>query len=179
MEAEARHWPTEGIVRVPYWIYSDRDLYEEEQERIFRGPTWTFLCLEAELPGPNTYRTSTLGAMPVVVTRDKDGKLNAFENRCAHRGSLLVLNDRGEAKDIVCVYHNWSYDLAGNLTAVAFRKGHGRQGRHAGGMPAGDARPAQAAHRDAQRPRVRHAVARYAAARGLSRPDDHGSASAG
>ncbi len=61
--------------------------------------------------------------MPVVVTRDKDGKLNAFENRCAHRGSLLVLNERGEAKDIICVYHNWSYDLAGNLTAVAFRHG--------------------------------------------------------
>ena len=52
IEAEARHWPAEGIVRVPYWIYSDRDLYEEEQERIFRGPTWTFLCLEAELPVP-------------------------------------------------------------------------------------------------------------------------------
>ena len=132
MEAEARHWPAEGIVRVPYWIYSDRDLYEEEQARIFRGPTWTFLCLEAELPGPNTYRTSTLGAMPVVVTRDKDGALHAFENRCAHRGSLLVLNDRGEAKDIVCVYHNWSYDLAGNLTAVAFRRGIGGKG----GMPA-------------------------------------------
>jgi phenylpropionate dioxygenase-like ring-hydroxylating dioxygenase large terminal subunit len=127
-----RPWPAEGVVRVPYWIYSDRDIYEEEQERIFRGATWSFLCLEAELPAPNTYRTSNLGDMQVVVTRDNDGKLNAFENRCAHRGSLLVINDRGEARDITCVYHNWSYDLAGNLTGVAFRRGL----RGKGGMPA-------------------------------------------
>ena len=74
--------------------------------------------------------------MPVVVTRDADGRLNAFENRCAHRGSLLCINERGEARDITCVYHNWSYDLAGNLTGVAFRKGMGGKG----GMPP-DAKP--------------------------------------
>src|SRR5437667_1313779 len=134
--AERRRWPAEGLTRVPYWVYSDRDVYEEEQARIFRGPTWNFLCLEAELPNPNTYRRSGLGAMPVVVTRDRDGMLHAFENRCAHRGSLLVLNECGEARDIVCVYHNWSYDLCGNLTGVAFRKGL----RGKGGMPP-EARP--------------------------------------
>ncbi len=130
--ATSRHWPAEGLTRVPYWVYSDRDLYREEQARIFLGATWNFLCLEAELPGPGSYRRSSLGAMSVVVTRDHDGKLNAFENRCAHRGSLLVLDERGETRDIICVYHNWSYDLAGNLTGVAFRKGLGGKG----GMPA-------------------------------------------
>src|SRR5580700_3781166 len=74
--AERRRWPAEGLTRVPYWVYSDRDVYEEEQARIFRGPTWSFLCLEAELPNPNTYRRSGLGAMPVVVTRDRDGTLH-------------------------------------------------------------------------------------------------------
>jgi phenylpropionate dioxygenase-like ring-hydroxylating dioxygenase large terminal subunit len=136
MSTVARQWPAEGLIRVPYWVYSDRDIYEAEQERIFRGATWHFLCLEAELPRPGTYRRSNVGAMPVVVTRDAQGALHAFENRCAHRGSLLVLNDSGDAKDIICVYHNWSYDLCGNLTGVAFRKGVAGKG----GMPA-DARP--------------------------------------
>jgi len=131
-----RQWPAEGLTRVPYWVYSDRGIYAAEQLRIFQGATWNFLCLEAELPKPNSYRRSNLGAMPVVVTRGQDGALNAFENRCAHRGSLLVLNESGDAKDIICVYHNWSYDLCGNLTGVAFRKGIGGKG----GMPA-DARP--------------------------------------
>ncbi len=134
--AAARQWPADGLKRVPYWVYSDRDLYEAEQERIFHGPTWNFLCLEAELPGPNTYRRSNLGEMSVVVARDKDGAIRAFENRCAHRGSLLCLHERGEAKEIVCVYHNWTYDLAGNLTGVAFRRGLGGKG----GMPP-DAKP--------------------------------------
>jgi phenylpropionate dioxygenase-like ring-hydroxylating dioxygenase large terminal subunit len=126
-----RQWPAQGLARVPYWVYSDRDLYAQEQERVFRGTTWSFLCLEAELPGPNTYCRSSLGEMPVVVARDKDGAIHAFENRCAHRGSLLCLNERGAAKEIVCVYHNWTYDLAGNLTGVAFRRGLGGKG----GMP--------------------------------------------
>src|ERR1700730_15164770 len=134
--ATARQWPAEGLTRVPYWVYSDQATYDAEQQRIFRGATWNFLCLEAELPGPNTLLTSNLGAMPVVVTRDGEDKLHAFENRCAHRGSLLCLNERGAGKEIVCVYHNWTYDLAGNLTGVAFRRGVGGKG----GMPP-DAKP--------------------------------------
>jgi phenylpropionate dioxygenase-like ring-hydroxylating dioxygenase large terminal subunit len=138
MNIHERHWPAEGLTRIPYWIYSDRDLYADEQARIYRGDTWTFLCLEAELPRPNTFRTANLGDMPVVVTRDKDGAIHAFENRCAHRGSLLCLKERGEAREIVCVYHNWTYDLTGKLTGVAFRRGVGGKG----GMPA-DCKPDQ------------------------------------
>jgi len=136
MNIHERAWPAEGLTRIPYWIYSDRDVYAEEQANIFRGDTWIFLCLEAELPRPNTYRTSNLGDMPVVVTRDQDGAIHAFENRCAHRGSLLCLKQRGEAREIACVYHNWTYDLTGRLTGVAFRRGVGGKG----GMPA-DSRP--------------------------------------
>ena len=137
-----RRWPAEGLTRVPYWVYSDPDIYAREQERIFRGPVWSFLCLEAELPQPETFRRSHLGAMPVVVTRDRDGVLHAFENRCAHRGALIVLAESGEARDLACVYHNWTYDLAGNLTGVAFRKGLAGKG----GMPA-ECRPEQHAPR--------------------------------
>ncbi len=136
MNIHDRGWPSEGLTRIPYWLYSDRDVYAEEQARIFRGDVWTFLCLEAELPRPDTFRTSNLGDMPVVVTRDRDGVIHAFENRCAHRGSLLCLKERGEAREIVCVYHNWTYDLSGKLTGVAFRRGVGGKG----GMPA-DSRP--------------------------------------
>src|SRR5262245_21355779 len=98
---ETRQWPAEGLTRVPYWLYNDADILHHEQQRIFQGPTWNFLRFEVELPGPETYRRANLGAMPVVVTRDQAGALHAFENRCAHRGSLLVLNERGRARDVV------------------------------------------------------------------------------
>jgi anthranilate 1,2-dioxygenase large subunit/terephthalate 1,2-dioxygenase oxygenase component alpha subunit len=135
--AGARGWPAEGLTRVPYWVYSDHGLRDREQTRIFCGNTWSFLCLEAELPAANTYRRSHLGSMPVVVTRDGGGQLHGFENRCAHRGSLLVLDESGSAREIVCVYHNWSYDLRGDLTGVAFRRGLAGKG----GMPRCNAAP--------------------------------------
>ena len=52
-------------------------------------------------------------------------------NRCAHKGALVCLQERGNAKSLTCVYHSWSYDLAGRLQSVAFR--HGVRGK--GGMP--------------------------------------------
>jgi len=129
--ANIKTWPSDSLTRVPYWVYADQSLYDLEMERIFRGDTWSFLCLEAELPRPNTFRRSHLGDMSVVVTRDAEGKVHAFENRCAHRGALLCHKDRGDAKEIACVYHNWTYDLCGKLTGVAFRRGIGGKG----GMP--------------------------------------------
>ena len=46
------------------------------------------------------------------------------------------MQPRGTAERFSCIYHNWTYDHAGNLTSVAFRKGIGGKG----GMPA-DANP--------------------------------------
>ena len=128
-----RTWPAEGATRVPYWVYQDEDLYREEQAKIWRGDTWNYLCLEAELPEPKSFITTFVGDMPVVVTRDANGKLNAWENRCAHRGALVCMQPRGKAERFSCIYHNWTYDHAGNLTNVAFRKGIGGKG----GMPEG------------------------------------------
>jgi len=131
-----RSWPAEGVTRVPYWVYQDPEIYREEQEKIFRGPAWSYLCLEAELPQPKSFVTTFVGEMPVVVTRDASGALHAWENRCAHRGALVCMQARGSAERFSCIYHNWTYDHAGNLTSVAFRKGIAGKG----GMPA-DAKP--------------------------------------
>ena len=131
-----RSWPAEGLTRVPYWVYQDEAVYREEQERIWRGPTWNYLCLEAELAQPQSFLTTFVGDMPVVVTRDAKGDLHAWENRCAHRGALICMQARGRAERFACIYHNWVYDHAGNLTTVAFRRGIAGKG----GMP-DDARP--------------------------------------
>jgi phenylpropionate dioxygenase-like ring-hydroxylating dioxygenase large terminal subunit len=126
-------WPEEGYRRAPLRVFHDAEIYAREQERIFRGPVWHFLALEAELPDPACFKRSFIGDTPVVVTRAEDGALGGFVNRCAHRGSLLCLEQQGQARDgFTCVYHAWSYDLAGNLKSAAFRHGIGGQG----GLPA-------------------------------------------
>ena len=120
------------VTRVPYWVYTDPDLPKSEQELVFEGPVWNFLCLEQEIAEPGDWRATRVGRLPVVAVRDADGTIAAFENRCAHRGALICLDDAGKAaKDFQCVYHAWRYDLRGNLRSVAFQRGvNGR-----GGMP--------------------------------------------
>lgn len=120
------------LTRVSYNLYQDRGIYERELERLFGGPCWNYLCLEAEIPQPGDYRTTFIGETPVIVARDASGSIGAFENRCAHRGALLCLADDGKAKAFTCVYHAWTYDLHGTLIGVAFRNGVNGKG----GMPA-------------------------------------------
>ena len=125
-------WPAEGLTRVPYWVFQREDVYAAEQARLFQGPIWSFLCLETEVANPGDFRATSIGDAPIVVARGQDGTLNAFENRCSHRGALICLEEHGKGKkDFSCVYHGWSYDLAGNLTGVAFK--NGMKGK--GGMP--------------------------------------------
>ena len=120
-------WPA-GLTRVPYWVYRDPEVARDEQARLFEGPAWHFLCLEIDLPEVGDYRTTMVGAMPVVVARAEDGAIVAFENRCAHRGALICFEDGGRVKDFHCVYHAWRYDLRGNLCSVAFQRGVGGKG---------------------------------------------------
>ena len=124
-------WPRNDYSRVPYRYYHDEALYQEELERIFRGPTWSYLCLEAEIPKPGDYRTTLVGETPVVVTRKDDGVVAAFVNRCGHRGAIVRREAFGNAKEHICVYHRWSYAQDGSLTGVPFRRGVGGKG----GMP--------------------------------------------
>jgi len=125
-------WPKEGYHRVPYRVFHDPEIYAREQERIFRGPVWNYLGLEAEVPDPGDFRTTYVGATPVVLTRAEDGRLHAFSNRCAHRGSLVCLEASGKKRDgFTCVYHAWRFDMEGSLRSVAFRRGV----RGEGGLP--------------------------------------------
>lgn len=130
--AEAGYvWPAEGLTRIPDWVYTSEAIYRRELERIFGGRTWNYVGLEAEIPKPGDYRRSYVGTTPVVVARGGDGAVNVFENRCAHRGAEFCRELRGHASELICPYHQWTYDLAGNLTAVPFRRGL----KKLGGMP--------------------------------------------
>ncbi|MGD0434246.1 MAG: Rieske 2Fe-2S domain-containing protein, partial [Acetobacteraceae bacterium] len=126
-----RIWPA-GLTRVPFWTYKDPDVLAREQKLLFEGPVWNYLCLETEIPNAGDWRATYVGEMPVVVARDYDGGIVAFENRCAHRGALICLDDGGNAREFQCVYHAWRDDLRGNLRSIAFQRGVNGKG----GMPA-------------------------------------------
>ena len=113
---------------IPYTVYSDEEIYQHEQKHLFQGKAWHFLGLDIELPNPGDYKTMPVGDISVIVVRDTNGTLNAMVNRCAHRGNLVCVEDHGNLDCLTCVYHNWTYDLRGKLTGVAFGRGVRGQG---------------------------------------------------
>jgi anthranilate 1,2-dioxygenase large subunit/terephthalate 1,2-dioxygenase oxygenase component alpha subunit len=146
-------WPEESLARVPYWVYQDEANYKREMERLFEAATWNFVCLEADIPDKGDYRTNHVGIMPVIAVRAADGSINCFENRCSHRGALIAFDDGGNVgNQFRCVYHSWSYDLAGNLRGIAFERGI----NGVGGMPKDRQRTARtgSTRGEMSRPRV-------------------------
>jgi anthranilate 1,2-dioxygenase large subunit len=79
----------------------------------------------------------------VVVTRTEEGGLAAWVNRCAHRGAIVCRQPRGNAASHSCIYHQWRYDLEGNLFGVPFLRGLNGQA----GMPADFERAANGLHK--------------------------------
>lgn len=124
-------WPADALHYIPDWVYTSQQVHDLELDKIFRGRSWNYVALEAEIPNPGDYKRSYVGSTPVVVSRAEDRSINVFENRCAHRGAEFCRHSQGNTKEFVCPYHQWSYDLKGNLQGVPFKRGVNR----AGGMP--------------------------------------------
>ncbi len=131
MIAEPNTWPGVDTSRVPFWVYTDPEVYRREQEAIFRGPFWSYVGLAAEIPKPGDFKRTSIGDASVVLVRDKAGTLRVVANRCAHRGVAFCMQQHGNTRDFTCPYHQWTYDLTGKLIGVPLRKGLKGQG----GMP--------------------------------------------
>jgi len=101
---ELLSWPEQGVSRVPLHVHSDPEIYAWEQDLIFRGPSWHFLGLEIEVPKPGDYITTFVGDTSVIMIRTEDGTINALVNRCAHKGTIVCYEQRGNKPFLTCPY---------------------------------------------------------------------------
>jgi salicylate 5-hydroxylase large subunit len=131
-----RTWDADGSSRIPYWLYTDRGVFERELERLFYHGHWGYIGLSAEIPKAGDFKRSAIGERSVIMARDRDGGINVVENHCAHRGVQFCQENFGNGKTFVCPYHQWSYNLKGDLIGLPFRNGFKQNGRVNGGMPA-------------------------------------------
>ena len=130
-ETAARTWPKEGPTRVPFWVYTDPDVFAREMDVFFYGDTWNYVALDCEIPDVGSYKRSWVGERQVIVVRDKDG-IKVLENRCAHRGARVCWQNHGKVDSFTCPYHQWNFALDGKLQGVPLKRG--ALGK--GGMPA-------------------------------------------
>ena len=129
-------WNGDGSSRIPFWAYTDEATYRRELDRIFYSNHWCYVGLEAEIPNPGDFKRTVVGERSVIVTRTQEGEIAVVENVCAHRGVRFCREKFGNRKDFTCPYHQWNYDLKGNLVGVPFRRGVKADGKVNGGMPA-------------------------------------------
>jgi benzoate/toluate 1,2-dioxygenase alpha subunit len=114
----------DGLRAVDRRIFVDPELFELEQRQIWEK-VWVYVAHESQLPKPKDYITGWIGRAPIVINRDKTGKLNAFVNICSHRGATLCRTSKGNASTFVCSFHGWAYDGQGNLLAAMNEDGAG------------------------------------------------------
>jgi Rieske 2Fe-2S family protein len=110
--------PPSLLATLPGTYYTDPAIFALEQSKIFEAD-WFCAVRSADLAGPGSFETVQIGKESVLVSRGRDGKLNAFLNVCRHRGARLCTDDSGTVKRAFqCPYHAWTYGLDGKLIAA-------------------------------------------------------------
>ncbi|MDW6063238.1 Rieske (2Fe-2S) protein [Streptomyces sp. FXJ1.4098] len=106
--------------RVAGRMYTDPEIFELEMGKIFER-TWVWVAHESELPKAGSFKSTFVGRRPVIVVRDRKGRINTLVNRCRHRGASLCEQKKGQVNGFTCPYHAWSYGLDGALRGIPTR----------------------------------------------------------
>lgn len=102
---------------LPVEAYTGQDWFEREQEMIF-SRTWAYAGFVEDVAEPGAYTSIRAGLNELFIVMGRDRRLRAFHNVCRHRGTQLLRAVGKTEKAITCPYHDWTYDLEGNLLSV-------------------------------------------------------------
>ena len=101
----------------PTSVYTSPEVAAQEWYRFFRNHP-QLIALSGSLPKPGSFLTVDDFGVPVLATRDPDGRFRAFVNACRHRGVRVAQEAKGEQTHFVCPFHNWVYTNRGELSAI-------------------------------------------------------------
>jgi Rieske 2Fe-2S family protein len=99
---------------LPTEFYTSGEIYDLDIAAIF-AKHWLFVAVEAEIPEPGDFVTVDLGPYSVIIVRDDDESVRALHNVCRHRGSRILDSACGVVGNLVCPYHQWTYQTDGAL----------------------------------------------------------------
>jgi phenylpropionate dioxygenase-like ring-hydroxylating dioxygenase large terminal subunit len=104
-------------MQLPVEAYLDEARFRREFDRIFTQLPLG-LALSVELPDPGSYLAQEVCNIPVLLTRDEQGKVRAFLNVCRHRGATICPEGAGNRSRFACPYHSWVYAADGELIRI-------------------------------------------------------------
>lgn len=95
-------------------FYLDPEICRLDTEMIF-GRHWIFVGVAPQASEPGDFFTVEIGSNSIIIVRNDDMELRAFHNVCRHRGSRICQTSSGTTGNLVCPYHQWTYNLSGDL----------------------------------------------------------------
>jgi choline monooxygenase len=116
--------PPQRPTLVPAERYYSPAFAQLEVERMW-PKVWQVACTVDHVAEPGDYFEYRCGPYSVLIVRDDDGTLRAFQNVCRHRGNSLRAGSGADLRELRCGYHGWTWDLCGVLKRVPNRKGFG------------------------------------------------------
>jgi choline monooxygenase len=114
--ADFQALPLQSAVTLPASIYADPEFHAFERDVVF-ARNWQLITRAGKLKDTGDHVVADIAGRPVILVRGEDGVLRGFFNVCRHRAGPLALTD-GNAKQLQCKYHGWTYTLAGQLRAA-------------------------------------------------------------
>ncbi|MFN2492527.1 MAG: aromatic ring-hydroxylating dioxygenase subunit alpha [Pyrinomonadaceae bacterium] len=99
---------------IPASWYTDQRIYELELQTVFAN-SWQMVGRLDQLNEPGQYLTAEIAQEPVIVVRGADKILRGFFNVCRHHAAAVMTEPAGQAKQLRCPYHGWTYSLEGEL----------------------------------------------------------------
>jgi glycine betaine catabolism A len=103
---------------LPQEFYVSREIFECDLD-VFFHRHWIVVGLEIDIPEEGDVFKVDIGKTSILLVRDDDGAARAFHNVCRHRGARLVDEGKTSVGRLVCPYHQWTYDLNGDLAYAA------------------------------------------------------------
>jgi phenylpropionate dioxygenase-like ring-hydroxylating dioxygenase large terminal subunit len=119
-----RHPEFVAPVRVPRERYTSERFAALEGERLW-PKVWLIACSSDHVAAAGDWFEFRCGPLSVVIVRDGDGVLRAFQNVCRHRGNSLCEGSGSGREELRCRYHHWTWTLQGELREVPSRKWFG------------------------------------------------------
>jgi Rieske 2Fe-2S family protein len=95
-------------------FYTSPQILQTDLDLIF-GHHWIYVGVEPDVPEAGDVMVVDIGANSILIVRDDDMGVKAFHNVCRHRGARLVHEPKTTVGNLVCGYHQWTYDLTGKL----------------------------------------------------------------
>ncbi|MDG1935541.1 MAG: aromatic ring-hydroxylating dioxygenase subunit alpha [Paracoccaceae bacterium] len=102
---------------LPRRFYTSTGIYENDIKNYWNC-SWIWVGHITQVSKPGDFFVFDYSQESVIISRDREGQVNAFMNVCRHRGSRVCTEKSGSTRVFSCPYHAWTYELDGQLRSA-------------------------------------------------------------